>query len=98
MSATVHRKLALVVIACLSVAEAAGQARALVHLSIPMDDHDPLYVDTKSIRWTGAIVHFKYVLDVPILGEAGGKPRFRSNEVEGDIDCVRRTFTVDTVT
>ena len=98
MSATVHRKLALLFVACLCVREVAGQARPLVRLSIPRDDHDPLYIDSQSIRWNGAIVHFKYVLDVPILGEAGGERRFRSNEVEGTIDCARRSFSVGTVT
>jgi hypothetical protein len=80
--------------ACLSEAK----EFALVQLPIPRDDHDPLYIRQQTIKWAGSVVRFKYVLDVPILGDAGGVRRFKSNEVEGTMDCARRTFAIGTVT
>ena len=82
--------------ACVAVA----QTGKLERLSIPSADHDPLYVDTRTVKWSGSVVEFRYVLDVPILGTTtdGGGPRFRSNEVEATLDCVRRTIKLGTVT
>ena len=79
---------------------AVAQTGKLERLPIPRADHDPLYVDRGTIKWRGQVVDFRYVLDVPILGTTteGGGPRFRSNEIEGTIDCQRRTFRVGTVT
>lgn len=85
-------------LACLVVFSLRAGEKDLIPMSIPRDDHDPLYIERQTIQRTGAIVSFRYVLDVPILGDAGGVQRFRSNEVEGTIDCARRTFRTGTVT
>ncbi len=54
-----------------------------MRVAIPEKDfHDPLYVDAQSILWNGSVVTFTCVLDVPILGQAGEQPRFRSNGIE----------------
>jgi hypothetical protein len=89
---------AVLVMACFAVVRAGAAEKHLIPMQIPRDDHDPLYIEGQTIRWQGAIVRFRYVLDVPILGEAGGVRGFRSNEIEGTIDCARRTFMVGTVT
>lgn len=92
------------IIACFALLEcfvsisASAAGIQLIPMQIPRDDHDPLYIEGQSIRWIGAVVRFRYVLDVPILGEAGVVRRFRSNEVEGTIDCARRNFMTGTVT
>jgi len=78
-------------------------ARDLVRLAVPEQQHDPLYVDPASIRRSGAIVQFKYVLDVPILGAMSAEGRYpvkgyRSNEFDAVIDCGRQTISVESVT
>lgn len=91
---------AALLLASLYAGVALAQAGKLVHLPIPGDDQDPLYIDAGRIKWRGSIVDFRYVLDVPILCTTtdGGAPRFRSNEVEATIDCARRTIKLGTVT
>jgi hypothetical protein len=72
-----------------------ANAKDLVRVAIPTEDfHDPLYVDSGSIRWNGGVVRFKYVLDVPILGDAAGPRRYKSNEIEVIMDCSRQTIAV----
>lgn len=73
-------------------------ARNLKKLPIPSDDHDPLYVDVASIVKKDGVIHFKYVLDVPIFGEAYSVRRYRSNEMEATIDCDRQLFSASGVT
>jgi hypothetical protein len=76
-----------------------ADARNLVRVAIPEKDfHDPLYVDAQSILWNGSVVTFTYVLDVPILGQAGEQPRFRSNGIELKMDCVERTKSLISLT
>lgn len=87
-----------ITVAWLSGASADAAEKQLIRMQIPRDDHDPLYVEKNTIHWRGGIVEFRYVLDVPILGEAGGVHRFRSNEIDATIDCARRTFQVGTLT
>lgn len=67
-------------------------ARNLTKIAIPIEDHDPLYVDVASIKKKGAVIHFKYVLDVPVFREAYAVREYRSNEVEATIDCDRQLF------
>jgi hypothetical protein len=62
-------------------------ARNLTRIEIPVEEHDPLYVDVTSIEKKGAIIHFKYVLDVPISRESYAVRAYRSNEIEATIDC-----------
>ncbi len=91
---------AALLLAWLGVGVAVAQTGKLERLPIPRADLDPLYIDTRTVKWTGSVVEFRYVLDVPILGTTtdGGGPRFRSNEVEATLDCVRRTIKLGTVT
>jgi hypothetical protein len=93
-------RIAAVLLAWLGVGIAVAQTGKLERLSIPRADHDPLYIDTRTVKWSGSVVEFRYVLDVPILGTTtdGGGPRFRSNEIEATLDCVRRTVKIGTVT
>ena len=91
---------AALLLAWLGVGVAVAQTGKLERLPIPRADLEPLYIDTRTVKWTGSVVEFRYVLDVPILGTTtdGGGPRFRSNEVEATLDCVRRTIQLGTVT
>lgn len=73
-------------------------ARQMVRISIPSADHDPLYVDAQSIRRAASLVHFRYVLDVPVFGEAHSVKRFRSNAMDATIDCARQTGSIARVT
>lgn len=76
----------------------AVHAKDLVRVAIPAEDyHDPLYIDAHSIHWDGNVVQFRYVLDVPILKMAGAARRFKSNEIEAVIDCMRRTISIGDV-
>lgn len=94
------RRAAPLLLAWLGSGVAVAQTGNLERLPIPRVDHDPLYVDKRTVKWRGSVVDFRYVLDVPILGTTsdGGGPRFRSNEIEGTIDCNRRTLKIGTVT
>ncbi len=73
-------------------------ARSLRRIVISIEDHDPLYVDTQSIRRTDSVVSLTYVLDVPILGKAGAERRFRSNQIELVVDCARKTAVIGNIT
>lgn len=98
---TTHRLLFLNLAAFVFATLFAGgnaMARNLKKLPIPGDDHDPLYVDAASIVKKDGIVHFKYVLDVPVFGEAYAVRRYRSNEMEATVDCDRQMFSASGVT
>lgn len=72
--------------------QAEALERPLARVEAP--GHDPLYVDTSSIRRSGTKVSFSYVLDVSAAAEGrtaqGG---WKSNELEATIDCAQRSFT-----
>jgi len=75
----------------------------LTRLTIPEREHGPLYVHDESIRRSGGIVQFKYVLDVPTLGPMSATGRYpvngyHSEEFDAAIDCDRRTISIQSVT
>ena len=66
--------------------------RPLVRVSAP--NHDPLFIDTSSIRRSGSKVTFNYVLDVLAVAEGRVTPGgWKSNEIEATVDCVQNTFS-----
>ncbi len=74
-------------------AHAADAARRLIEIKVPQ--HDPLYLDTATLKRTGTTVSFKYLLDVLSPPDEDAKPReWRSNEIEASIDCRSRTVVV----
>jgi TPR repeat protein len=70
------------------------RADDLARVSIPLVDHDPLYIERDSISRHGDLIEFRYVLDVPILGAAGQEQQFRSNEVTASLDCAHETMSI----
>ena len=92
--------LALVAALCAAGAraQAAESPRKLVAIEAPQ--HDPLFLDTGSLRRNGHSVTFKYLLDVlaPPAEEGARPTEWRSNEIEATIDCRRRTVTVRRLT
>lgn len=81
--------LLLASVAC-AAAGAQENSRKLVVVAAP--DHDPLFIDMATVERRGALVLFKYVLDVFV--EFEGKSGWKSNEVETTIDCARKTYAV----
>lgn len=72
-------------------------ARRLIQIMAPQ--HDPLFLDTASIRRNGTRVSFKYVLDVLAPKDEDSKPSiWKSNEIEAIIDCRSRTVAVRKLT
>jgi len=68
-----------------------GAERELVRVDAP--GHDPLFVDAASIKRTGSVVSFNYVLDVLAVAEGRSVPGgWKSNEVAATIDCSRNNF------
>lgn len=66
--------------------------------AVPAPDHDPLFVDRSTIRWSGNSVSFLYVLNVQIALDGSSAPRrWKSNEIETTIDCVARTYSIGSV-
>ena len=60
--------------------------------------HDPLYIDPASVKRSGAQVSFRYILDVPVAYESPTTSRrWKSNEMDGVIDCHRRTYSIGNV-
>jgi len=61
-------------------------------------EHDPLFIDESSIKRSGSIVTFRYVLNVPVAFEApAATRRWRSNEMGAVIDCRARTYVINDV-
>jgi hypothetical protein len=58
-------------------------------------EHDPLFIDESSIKRSGPIVTFRYVLNVPVAFEApAASRRWRSNEMGAVLDCRARTYVI----
>lgn len=77
-------------VAASSAVAAAENSRKLVAVAAP--NHDPLFIDMATIDRRGALVSFKYVLDVVV--DLEGKSGWKSNEIEAVIDCAQKTYSV----
>jgi hypothetical protein len=88
------RSHAIAGIACLAMSVAAqAQPRQLRAIAAP--GHDPLFIDSATLKRSGSERYFRYVLDVPVALEAPAeKRRWRSNEMEALIDCAKNTYSV----
>ena len=65
--------------------------RHLVQVAAP--DHDPVFIDTASVKRNGPVVSFNYVLNVLAAAEGRSVPGgWKSNEVVAAVDCSRSTF------
>ena len=65
--------------------------RKLVQILAP--EHDPLFVDAVTIKRSGPVVSFNYVLNVLAAAEGRSVPgSWKSNEVAAAVDCSRNTF------